>query len=221
MPGQTAEKKTAHAPQVKGTTDERIQTIVDSLNPQAPADAQEPAEKVVTAATVELCGKPVQVKDGAKPCIKKPGHDGDCAMRARNVVDVTKLSLADMAAETFGQDEKIGLITEPGERSEQQTYVDGLVKEAYEEWVKAGKPTTIPAMIKAKVMMRFFLDPEMKQAYVKLLDDAGKLHGVRVRKLPVQKHDSGRFMLPWAAVDKTAGAAKKTEKKEEVKKASA
>lgn len=169
-----------------------------------PADPKPEGTDPKTPETPETatCGAPVTVKDGTKPCAKAPGHDGDHATRTRKTVKPLTIAASALALDGFGADETVEVLTEPGDRSELQLAVDGHVLGAHQQWVAAGGPKSFSAAVKAGVAKRYFIDPEERDAYVLLLDSAARLHGIRVRKLPVQKHTSGKYMIPWVAMDK-------------------
>lgn len=154
------------------------------------------------------CGFPVAGSQGAKPCVKEPGHEGDHAIRAyKPRPDVSAVKIEGLAPESFAADEELEITEEAPERKEPQVTVDAQVKAAHEEWLAKGKPTTFPAAIKAGVAKRYFLDPEQEDAYRTLLRAAGRFLKLRVKIAPIQKHTSGKHMLPWIAMDMRASQA--------------
>lgn len=170
----------------------------------------EPSARMASAKE-GTCGIAVQGSQGAKPCVKEPGHEGDHAIRKyRPRVDVSAIAVDALAPEAFGADEEIAVTSEEGERAEPQKTVDAQVKAAYDEWLTGGKPTTFPAAIKAGVAKRYFLEPSQADAFRSLLRAAGRFHKVRVKIAPVQKHTSGRSMLPWIAMDSRSSQASTT-----------
>lgn len=166
--------------------------------PVAETIAEPPAR--MASAKEGTCGLPVMTTKGAKPCVKEPGHEGDHAMRKyTKPVDLSGLTIGE--PEAFAADEEI-VATDDSDRGDVQKTVDAQMKAAHEAWTAAGKPTTFPAAIKAGVAKRYFIEPEQADAYRSLLRSGARFLGISVKIAPVQKHKSGRTMLPWIPLDK-------------------
>ena len=180
-----------------------------------PADL--PANPPAPEAT---CGQMVKSrKDGKEvdlPCIRKPGHEGTHRVREYVKVDKSRATVALLSTlEDVPEAEDIGRITEVGDRDETQKLSDEHVRIAHEQWVAAGKPVGVNAIHKAKVMKRYYMEPEDVEAVKAVLRSAASFNGVYVRILPAKKHPDGRTMLFWFARDKgTKPAAKPGEKAE-------
>jgi len=211
--GQTSQTSTDNT---EGQTDMSEQTTQQT---DGKTDGQTDGQ---TAPEVELCGYVISTpKQGEKPCLKPKGHDVKDSELATEYglghssrtferTDLSAITVDAVTADTFAPDEKVTVLTDPDSRSDVQKSVDAQVKASYDAWLAYGKPATLMDAIKAKkpdgtpaeIARRFWLDPSQEKAYKVLLRSAATLHGVQVRMYPVQKHVSGRHMLPWVARDK-------------------
>jgi hypothetical protein len=165
-----------------------------------------PVTPATKAAPVEVKAAPVEVKSVAgdtKPEITGDAKgDAETEKKTRKRVDTSVVTLDDAESVTFAPTERVALLSNT-ERSDVQIKIDIQVKAAYDRWVEAGKPEMLKDAIKARCAERFFVTPENVEAFMALLDNAGRLHGVQIRKYPVQVHaETGRTMLPWVARDR-------------------
>lgn len=147
------------------------------------------------------CGLPVESgKDKKlKPCAKPPGHTDNHASRVHTRADVSKVQPGSLALDSFGKDEPLTALDTT--RSELQKHVDVHVKASHDSWVKAGKPVGFVACKNAGVMSRYWTEPQQEAGVRSMLRRAGTFCGVHVKIAPLQKDKSGRYMLPWVAVD--------------------
>jgi hypothetical protein len=191
--------------------------------PDAPqADAQTTPDAKAEEAT---CGflVPQGTEDGgkkvSKPCVKKPGHDGPHTARVYSKVDTSVVSLDALnALEVVPTAEKVEGLTERV-RDDLQKKVDGIVLTAHKLWTEAGKPSGFNEAIAKGAGQRFFIDPDQAPAYRSLLKRAAAFHTLEgtpmhVRIIPPKRHQDGRTMLYWIAIDKRE---QKADAKPEVK----
>lgn len=150
------------------------------------------------------CGFPVELtKDGVvthKPCLKDPGHANGHSSKNRVKVDENLLTADTLILDAFGADEEI--VAAEMVRSVLQVQTDRQVAAVHDAWVKKGRPAGIIACKKAGLLARYWIEPQQADTIRVLLRKAGQFNNVHVKILPVQKHKSGRYMLPWVAVDK-------------------
>lgn len=196
--GDQGDAKSPESPET-GSGDQGDAKTAGPVAPVAESATEPPAR--MASAKEGTCGLPVMGSQGAKPCVKEPGHEGDHAIRKyKPRVDTSVIAVDALAPEAFEADEEL-TETDESDRSDTQKTVDAQVLAAHEAWAAGGKPATFPAAIKAGVAKRYFLEPEQADAYRTLLRAAGRLHKVRVKIAPVQTHKSGRHMLPWFVLD--------------------
>lgn len=199
-------------------------------SPTAAKPAPKPAEPTAAAAKVPapvagkaaVCGKPVTSRSGTKPCVKELDatgkHAGKCVTQIRTSVDISSIKADALAVGSFDEGERVTVLVDPSKRSEVQRRIDADVLEAWEAWKNHGRPDTLRGAMDASwtepgkdgksvrktVARRYWVEPGQEKAFRELLRRAGKLHQCQVRMYPVQKHTSGRHMLPWVARDMRA-----------------
>jgi len=84
-------------------------------------------------------------------------------------------------------------------RNDKQRAMDTKVKELHAAWVKAGKPSTWDAMVKAQVVATYFTEPDKTAELHKLINRAVTFHTLRVRMgtpFRVTEAHIKRFGLP-------------------------
>lgn len=138
-----------------------------------------------------------KVKDYA--CTKDKGHEGKHGLARREALPEVSLSVLD-SLEDVPETEKLPVRAETGtrERSAEQKAVDGHVAQVHAEWIAAGKPSAF----NDSPRKRYMFEPGQSENILSMLRRAERLHGIRVRALPVKRHESGKEMLYWTVTDK-------------------
>lgn len=199
------ENKTSAA-QTPEITPEPEVTPEPEPTPDATPDATPPAKPYARHPDAKdgTCGFPVALtKDGVtmhKPCLKDPGHTDGHSSKNRVKVDENLLTADTLKLDAFDADEEI--IATESVRSELQVQTDRQVAAVHDAWVKKGRPAGIVACKKAGLLARYWIEPQQADTIRVLLRKAGQFNNVHVKILPVQKHKSGNYMIPWVAVDK-------------------
>lgn len=169
------------------------------------------------------CGHIVNTANGDKPCVKLPGHDSDTGSeeaRAQGKGHASRLQTrieykpvkADVFAsfgavpttETaeYGSGRGTGANRYEGDDGAQQKIVDEHVAKAYAEWVKAGKPKlSFNEAIAAGLASRYFMTPGDEESVRAKLRSAARYHDVGLQIAKLKKHESGKHMLYWRALD--------------------
>lgn len=158
-----------------------------------------------TGTQPELCGvqfmrKTPQGKEKQYACTLPAGHPATKKHGLARREPLPEVSLSVLSTlEDVPEQEKLQVRNETGsrERSAEQRAVDEHVKSVWDEWVAAGKPSAF----NDSPRKRYMFEPGQGESILSMLRRAERLHGVRVRALPVKRHESGRDMLYWSVTD--------------------
>lgn len=175
----------------------------------APADTVASPESAVEAAQ---CGHLVNTDKGPKPCVKPVGHtqEGTPAFEQygkghasrlqtrKEYKPIPKNALNSLKPVDPTEEVEYGAVgAAASERDEVQQMIDGHVKDAYQEWVAAGKPEKF----NDSPRKRYTFSPELEESFRAGLRSAGRLHSVSVRIAPAKRLDNGKVALYWTAQD--------------------
>jgi hypothetical protein len=169
-----------------------------------------------TTPPVQRVDPPIVPPTNAPPIIPEPGSpEAIAAIKAAEAAKA-KAELDFIESGAFMLAPELAAVTAPrNARSPRQEKMDDKVTELHEAWVKAGRPTTWDAMVKAKVVATYFSEPDKSAELKGLIDKAVKFHGLtarmgtsfkvtaaHVKQYNLPEHYEGREAISFAVRDK-------------------